>query len=131
MFVFFRRAVVISVKNFSGIISIDADGSWVCNAGDRHKAERHPDPVSPLNLCFLQKVCITKIYVKSVCYVHFIVPMYTKFPFFCIDFDEFGIDYSFMLMYWPIRTIKLYISYQYRECLTYLADHFTCCWSLN
>ncbi|CBI26485.3 hypothetical protein VitviT2T_024063 [Vitis vinifera] len=39
-------AVVISVKNFSGIISIDADGSWVCNAGDRHKAERHPDPVA-------------------------------------------------------------------------------------
>ena len=58
--------MVISVKNFSGIISIDSDGSWVCNAGDRRKAERHPDPVSPLNLCFLQRVCITKIYVQTI-----------------------------------------------------------------
>ena len=57
---------MVSVKNFSGIISIDSDKTWVCNAQDRHKAEHHPDPVSPLNLCFFQRVCITKIYFQTV-----------------------------------------------------------------
>nr|ACU19628.1 unknown [Glycine max] len=36
---------VISVKNFSGILTIGGDGSWVCEKPDKHKAERHPDPV--------------------------------------------------------------------------------------
>jgi hypothetical protein len=37
---------VISVKNFSGFVSISGDGSWVCEGEGRHKSERHPDPVS-------------------------------------------------------------------------------------
>lgn len=40
------EAVVISVKNISGFVSIDSDGSWVCEGSGRHKAERHPDPVA-------------------------------------------------------------------------------------
>ncbi|KAK6936518.1 Nuclease-related domain, NERD [Dillenia turbinata] len=40
------EAVVILVKNFSGLISIDADGSWVCTHETKHKSERHPDPVA-------------------------------------------------------------------------------------
>ncbi|KAG4972793.1 hypothetical protein AAZX31_11G009300 [Glycine max] len=36
---------VISVKNFSGILTIGGDGCWVCEKPDKHKAERHPDPV--------------------------------------------------------------------------------------
>eukprot|EP00258_Populus_trichocarpa_P022727 XP_024438746.1 uncharacterized protein LOC112323752 [Populus trichocarpa] len=39
------EAVVISVKNFSGSVSISGDGSWVCEGEGRHKSERHPDPV--------------------------------------------------------------------------------------
>ncbi|KAL2349438.1 hypothetical protein Fmac_003438 [Flemingia macrophylla] len=37
--------VVISVKNFSGILTIDGDGSWVCEKPDKHKLEHHPDPL--------------------------------------------------------------------------------------
>ncbi|KAB5529756.1 hypothetical protein DKX38_019837 [Salix brachista] len=39
------QAVVISVKNFSGFISISRDGSWVCEGEGKHKEERHPDPL--------------------------------------------------------------------------------------
>ncbi|KAK9272152.1 hypothetical protein L1049_002523 [Liquidambar formosana] len=39
------EAMVISVKNISGSVSFDADGSWVCTGANKHKAERHPDPV--------------------------------------------------------------------------------------
>ncbi|KAJ7949896.1 NERD domain-containing protein [Quillaja saponaria] len=38
--------VLISVKNFSGFLSTNADGSWVCEGQGRHKEERHPDPVA-------------------------------------------------------------------------------------
>ena len=41
-----REAVVISVKNISGFVSVNSDGSWVCEGGSKHKAERFPDPVS-------------------------------------------------------------------------------------
>ncbi|XP_059456994.1 uncharacterized protein LOC132186895 [Corylus avellana] len=39
------EAVVISVKNLSGFLSVSADGSWVCEGGSKHKTERLPDPV--------------------------------------------------------------------------------------
>ncbi|XP_010273144.1 PREDICTED: uncharacterized protein LOC104608757 isoform X2 [Nelumbo nucifera] len=39
------EAVVVSVKNFSGFVGIDDDGSWVCTSENKHKTERHPDPV--------------------------------------------------------------------------------------
>ncbi|XP_010240884.1 PREDICTED: uncharacterized protein LOC104585635 [Nelumbo nucifera] len=39
------EAVVIAVKNFSGFVGIDADGSWVCTSKSKYKTERHPDPV--------------------------------------------------------------------------------------
>ncbi|KDP39533.1 hypothetical protein JCGZ_02553 [Jatropha curcas] len=39
------EAVVISVKNFSGFVSISGDGSWVCEGSSKHKAQRYPDPV--------------------------------------------------------------------------------------
>ncbi|KAL4595696.1 hypothetical protein ACB092_12G109500 [Castanea dentata] len=40
------EAVVISVKNISGFVSVNTDGSWVCEGGSKHKAERFPDPVA-------------------------------------------------------------------------------------
>lgn len=41
-----EEAVVISVKNISGFVSVNSDGSWVCEGGSKHKAERFPDPVA-------------------------------------------------------------------------------------
>ncbi|XP_057999373.1 uncharacterized protein LOC131178434, partial [Hevea brasiliensis] len=38
------EAVVISVKNLSGLVTISGDGSWVCESS-KHKAEHFPDPV--------------------------------------------------------------------------------------
>ncbi|KAI4322017.1 hypothetical protein L6164_021744 [Bauhinia variegata] len=38
--------VVISVKNFSGFVSVGGDGSWVCEKAGKHRADRHPDPVA-------------------------------------------------------------------------------------
>ncbi|TKY71125.1 hypothetical protein E2542_SST07420 [Spatholobus suberectus] len=40
-----QEIVVVSVKNFSGILTVGDDGSWVCEKPDKHKVERHPDPV--------------------------------------------------------------------------------------
>ncbi|XP_062147395.1 uncharacterized protein LOC133855280 [Alnus glutinosa] len=40
------EAMVISVKNLSGFLSVNADGSWVCEGGSKHKTERLPDPVA-------------------------------------------------------------------------------------
>ncbi|KAK0593328.1 hypothetical protein LWI29_034823 [Acer saccharum] len=39
------EAVVVSVKNFSGFVSVNGDGSWVSESEGRHKVEVHPDPV--------------------------------------------------------------------------------------
>ncbi|XP_077244815.1 plasma protein isoform X2 [Tasmannia lanceolata] len=39
------EAMVIAVRNFSGFVDVDTDGSWVCTGEKRHKGERHPDPV--------------------------------------------------------------------------------------
>ncbi|KAF5735314.1 Plasma membrane isoform 1 [Tripterygium wilfordii] len=40
------EAVVISVKNLAGFVSVNGDGSWVCEGDGRHRAERYPDPVA-------------------------------------------------------------------------------------
>ncbi|KAL8257289.1 hypothetical protein R6Q59_029330 [Mikania micrantha] len=40
-----REAVVVSVINASGIVSIDGDGTWVCRGGSKHKIERLQDPI--------------------------------------------------------------------------------------
>ncbi|KAJ1391211.1 Nuclease-related domain, NERD [Sesbania bispinosa] len=40
-----EELVVVSVKNFSGILTIRGDGSWACEKPGRHKVEHHPDPV--------------------------------------------------------------------------------------
>ncbi|KAK4284971.1 hypothetical protein QN277_001729 [Acacia crassicarpa] len=37
--------VVVSVKNFSGLVSVSTDGSWVCESPGSHREKRHPDPV--------------------------------------------------------------------------------------
>ncbi|XP_050225987.1 uncharacterized protein LOC126675391 [Mercurialis annua] len=41
------EAVVISVKNLPGLVSISGDGSWVCEetSKGKHKTHNHPDPV--------------------------------------------------------------------------------------
>ncbi|KAF5442565.1 hypothetical protein F2P56_035209 [Juglans regia] len=39
------EAVVISVKNLSGFVSLNADGSWNCESSNMQKTERLPDPV--------------------------------------------------------------------------------------
>ncbi|KAK9063107.1 hypothetical protein SSX86_016977 [Deinandra increscens subsp. villosa] len=38
------EAVVVSVINASGTVSIDGDGTWVCTGGSKHKTERLCDP---------------------------------------------------------------------------------------
>ncbi|XP_022747351.1 uncharacterized protein LOC111297036 isoform X2 [Durio zibethinus] len=40
------EAAVISVKNLSGFVSINEDGSWTCEGGSSHRTEHHPDPVA-------------------------------------------------------------------------------------
>lgn len=40
------EAVVVAVKNFSGLISVNPDGSWVCEGYSKRKTEHHPDPVA-------------------------------------------------------------------------------------
>ncbi|KAL9431592.1 hypothetical protein AB3S75_026728 [Citrus x aurantiifolia] len=40
------EAVVISVKNLSGFVTVNEDGSWVCEAVGRHRSAVHPDPVA-------------------------------------------------------------------------------------
>ncbi|TYH05888.1 hypothetical protein ES288_A08G115500v1 [Gossypium darwinii] len=40
------EAVVISVKNVSGFVSINDDGSWTSKGGRSHQKEHTPDPVS-------------------------------------------------------------------------------------
>ncbi|XP_009361151.2 uncharacterized protein LOC103951493 isoform X1 [Pyrus x bretschneideri] len=40
------EAAVVSVKNVSGLVSVNADGSWVCEGySSNHKAQHLPDPV--------------------------------------------------------------------------------------
>lgn len=41
-----REVAVISVKNVSGSVHIDTDGSWVCSGGRKHKNQCFPDPVA-------------------------------------------------------------------------------------
>ncbi|KAK6155412.1 hypothetical protein DH2020_009660 [Rehmannia glutinosa] len=41
-----QEAVVISVKNVSGIVSVDEENNWVCNDAKNHKTERFPNPVA-------------------------------------------------------------------------------------
>lgn len=36
--------MIVCVKNVSGFVSVDKDGSWVCTGS--HKTERLPNPVS-------------------------------------------------------------------------------------
>ncbi|PKI54585.1 hypothetical protein CRG98_025099 [Punica granatum] len=40
-----REAVVISVKNLSGFVSVDADGSWSCFSDRKHKSQNLPNPI--------------------------------------------------------------------------------------
>ncbi|KNA14844.1 hypothetical protein SOVF_103660 [Spinacia oleracea] len=40
------EAVVVSVKNLAGFVSVNADGSWLCISDHKHKEEHHPDPVA-------------------------------------------------------------------------------------
>ncbi|KAL9237683.1 hypothetical protein vseg_012203 [Gypsophila vaccaria] len=40
------EAVVISVKNMAGFVSVNSDGSWVCISDHKHKEELYPDPVA-------------------------------------------------------------------------------------
>ncbi|CAG7903858.1 unnamed protein product [Brassica rapa] len=39
------QVVVIGVKNLSGIVTVDSDGSWVCEAGKHHTTQTYPDPL--------------------------------------------------------------------------------------
>ncbi|KAL7106673.1 hypothetical protein ACP275_06G008600 [Erythranthe tilingii] len=41
-----QEAVVISVKDVSGFVSIDKDNNWVCTDANNRKTERFPNPVS-------------------------------------------------------------------------------------
>ncbi|XLR22806.1 hypothetical protein HN51_069050 [Arachis hypogaea] len=41
-----EEVVVISVKNYSGILTVNGDGTWACEKTSSHKVERHPNPVA-------------------------------------------------------------------------------------
>ncbi|OVA02920.1 Nuclease-related domain [Macleaya cordata] len=40
------EVVVIGVKNYSGFVRTDADGSWICIGEKERLTEKHPDPVA-------------------------------------------------------------------------------------
>ncbi|KAI4320114.1 hypothetical protein MLD38_033625 [Melastoma candidum] len=40
------EALVISVHNYAGVVSVSSDGSWVCFDPGRGREERYPDPVT-------------------------------------------------------------------------------------
>lgn len=40
------EVVVVSVKNFAGVVSVRADGSWVCIDESHYKEQPHPDPAA-------------------------------------------------------------------------------------
>lgn len=56
-----REAVVVSVKRFGGFVSINADGSWVCVGGSKHKEEHHPDPIAETK----QQIAILESYLEQ------------------------------------------------------------------
>ncbi|MBA0710139.1 hypothetical protein Golax_025133 [Gossypium laxum] len=75
------EAAVISVKNVSGFVSINDDGSWTSEGGRSHRKERIPDPVSHharmaassatqsillLNVYHKKGVCFRKSFARSV-----------------------------------------------------------------
>ncbi|XP_008786337.2 uncharacterized protein LOC103704710 [Phoenix dactylifera] len=39
------EVMVVAVRNFSGFVEAEKDGSWVCIGDKKHKAETYPDPV--------------------------------------------------------------------------------------
>lgn len=53
---------MISVKNFSGILTVHRDGSWVSEKPGKHKQETHPDPVRNL----LEFLCSYKCRILAV-----------------------------------------------------------------
>ncbi|CAK9160640.1 unnamed protein product [Ilex paraguariensis] len=55
------EAVVISVNNISGFVSIDKDKSWVCTGGHKHKTKHHPDPVAEIK----QQAAILEAYLEQ------------------------------------------------------------------
>jgi len=55
------EAVVISVQNISGFVSIDGDGSWVSTGGHSHKKDRLPDPVAEVK----RQVAILESYLEQ------------------------------------------------------------------
>ncbi|KAG4187357.1 hypothetical protein ERO13_A08G097750v2 [Gossypium hirsutum] len=64
------EAVVISVKNVSGFVSINDDGSWTSKGGRSHQKEHTPDPVShharmPTSSA-TQSILLLNVYIRSV-----------------------------------------------------------------
>ncbi|XP_057450194.1 uncharacterized protein LOC130741345 [Lotus japonicus] len=56
-----QELAVISVKNFSGILAVHRDGSWVSEKPGKHKQETHPDPVEEAR----KQVSILESYLKQ------------------------------------------------------------------
>lgn len=84
-----REAAVISVKNVSGFVSINDDGSWTSEGGRSHRKERIPDPVihhahmpassatqSILlwNVYYKKGVCFHKSFARLVVFLVSVVP---------------------------------------------------------
>ncbi|XP_021899752.1 uncharacterized protein LOC110816045 [Carica papaya] len=55
------EAVVISVKNLSGFVSVNANGSWVCEGNGRGRADTLPDPVAEVK----KKVSVLESYLEQ------------------------------------------------------------------
>ncbi|XP_074290983.1 uncharacterized protein LOC141617717 [Silene latifolia] len=44
-----EEAVLISVKNMAGFVSVNSDGSWMCRSEHKRREELYPDPVAEAN----------------------------------------------------------------------------------
>ncbi|XP_074320448.1 uncharacterized protein LOC141657196 [Silene latifolia] len=56
-----REAVVVSVKNMSGFVSVNSDGSWMCISDHRQKEEHYPDPVAEVE----RQASVLKAYLEQ------------------------------------------------------------------
>ncbi|KAH9616128.1 hypothetical protein KSS87_006500 [Heliosperma pusillum] len=56
-----EEAVLISVKNMAGFVSVNSDGSWMCRSEHKRKEELYPNPVAEAN----RQVSVLEAYIEQ------------------------------------------------------------------
>ncbi|KAK1306949.1 hypothetical protein QJS10_CPA10g01178 [Acorus calamus] len=56
-----QEAMVVAVKNLSGFVTVNKEGSWACTGGKKHKAEVLPDPVEEIR----RQVAVLESYLEQ------------------------------------------------------------------